>query len=233
MASRKEIIVNNEVFKTKKALQDKVRKILWWYKDGDTVDMFDTPFLIDLFKRHPDADQKIGSGIAEIIVRSNPVYTQTRCFWIIRTDGSETDISYLECLTETPHHKRFERACRVAIEPSIMKFKRQAFDLAGGFLTCPFTGELLTFAGSHADHIAPKTFQSLLADFVKTHEIDVESVGVNGRGADGIVQDTLDSTDLERAWIAYHDANADIQIVSRTANLSHVKKSGGVRYANK
>lgn len=227
MATRKEIIVNCEMFRTKKALQERVRKILWSYRDGDVVDVFDEPFLIALFHRHPDAEQKIGCGIDFIEVRRNLIYAQTQNFWIIRKDGSETDISYLECLTETPHHKQFERACRVAIEPSIMNLKRQAFDLAGGVLTCPVTGELLTFVGSHADHIAPKTFQVLLADFVAEHGIDIATVGVNGRGIDGIVQDTLDSTKLEQAWIAYHDANANIQIVSRAANLSHVKKNGG------
>lgn len=225
MSSREEIIVNCEMFRTKKALQERVRKILWSYRDGDVVDMFDTPFLLSLFLRHPNAEQKFGCGISHIMVRRNPVYTQTRSFWIVRLDGSETDISYLECLTETPHTKRFERACRVAIEPSVMKFKQLAFALSGGFIVCPLTGELLTLAGSHADHVAPKTFKALLADFVKTHNVDIAAAGVNGRGVDGIVQDTLDSAELERQWITYHDANAELRIISRTANLSHAKKA--------
>lgn len=224
MGSKKEFIVNCERFATKKALQDRVRSILWSYRDGDVVDMFDTPFLLALFLRHPNAEQKIGCGVAQIEVRRNPVYTNTQGFWIVRLDGSATDISYLECLTETPHHKRFERACRVAVEPSIIKFKQQAFDAAGGKLQCPFTGEWLTFAGAHADHVAPKTFQALLAEFVELYRIDVAKVTVNGRGVDGVVQDTLDNTELERVWIQYHDTNATLRIVSRTGNLSHAKR---------
>lgn len=224
MANRSELIVGCELFKTKKALQEKVRKILWSYRDGDVVDMFDTPFLLALFMRHPSAEQKVGCGVAQIEVRRNPVYTNTQGFWIIRLDGTETDISYLECLTETPHHKRFERACRVAVEPSIIKFKQQAFDAAGGKLQCPFTGEWLTLAGAHADHVAPKTFRALLAEFVDLYGIDIDKVTVNGRGADGVVQDTLDSTELERVWVQYHDANAVLRIISRTGNLSHAKK---------
>lgn len=225
MSSREDIVVNNEVFKTKKALQERVREVLWFYRDGDVVDMFDTPFLISLFMRYPNAEQKIGCGISHIMVRRNLVYRQTQGFWIMRVDGSETDISYLECLTETPHHKRFERACRVAIEPSIMGFKQLAFALSAGLIACPLTGDILTLTDSHADHIAPKTFKKLLADFVKIHGIDISGVSVNGRGVDGAIQDTLDSTELEKQWIAYHDANADLRIVSRLGNLSHAKKT--------
>ncbi|TXH46397.1 MAG: DUF3223 domain-containing protein [Desulfurellales bacterium] len=224
MSNRKCFVVNGESFKTKKELQDRVRSILWAYRHGDIVNMFDAPFLTELFGMHPSAVQKIGCGIAAIEVRRNPVYTNTQGFWIIRLDGSETDISYLECLTETPHHKRFERACRVAVEPSIIKFKQQAFDAAGGKLRCPFTGDWLSFAGAHVDHIAPKTFQSMLADFVRKHGIDVESVKVNGKCVDGAIQDTLDNAGLEQSWIQYHDALADLRVVSRTGNLSHAKK---------
>lgn len=225
MAS-KEIIVSGEIFRTKKALQERVRKILWFYRDGDVVDISDSIFLAHLFTRHPDAEQKIGCGIAHIVVRRNPVYTQTQGFWIVRKDGSETDISYLECLTETPHHKRFERACRAAVEPSTMKFKQQAFDNADAPLACPLTGEVLTFVGSHVDHVAPKTFLVILADFVRIHSIDVAKVGVSGKGVDGALRDTLDNTELERRWIAYHDANAELRVISRTGNLSHAKRKG-------
>lgn len=223
MGSKKTFTVNGETFATKKALQDRVRSILWAYKDGDMVNMFDAPFLVELFRMHPDSEQKIGCGIASIEVRRNPVYPSTQGFWIIREDGSNTDISYLECLTETPHHKRFERACRVAIEPSIIAFKQLSFDMAGGKLQCPFTNEWLTFAGSHADHVAPKTFQVLLSDFLREHGVDVALVKVNGKGEDGAIQDTLDSNELKRAWIDYHNSRAELRIVSRLGNLSHAK----------
>jgi len=69
MGSRKTFVVNGETFATKKALQDRVRSILWSYKDGDMVNMFDAPFLFDLFKMHPSAEQKIGCGIAHAELR--------------------------------------------------------------------------------------------------------------------------------------------------------------------
>lgn len=231
MSKRKGFVVNGEEFKTKKELQDRVRSILWSYRDGDTVNMFDAPFLVDLFQMHPSAEQKVGCGISAIEVRRNPMYTQTQGFWIVRADGSVTDISYLECLTETPHHRRFERACRVAVEPSVIRFKQTAFDKSGGSLRCPFTGDVLTFTTCHADHIAPKTFQSLLADFVRIHHIDIDSVKVNGRGVDGAIQDTLDDADLARLWIDYHDGHAELRIVSKIGNLSHAKRAEA-RHAN-
>lgn len=224
MAKKQPIVINGEAFTTKKDLQERVRSILWSYKDGDAVNMFDTPFLLALFDQHPDAEQKIGVGVNHIEVRRNPVYTQTQGFWIVRTDGTETDISYLECLTPTPHSKRFERACRVAVEPSTMAFKQVFFDNAIGIQPCPLTGDVLTFIGSHVDHVAPQTFKSLLADFVRDMSLDIEKIQVDGRGIDGVVQDTIADESLRRQWIQYHNEHAVLRVISRTGNLSHAKR---------
>lgn len=217
------MIINGESFSTKKELQERVRSILWAYKSGDIVNMFDTPFLLSLFAQHPQAEQKIGCGVARIEVRRNPVYTQTQGFWIVRADGTETDISYLECLAPTPHSKRFERACRVAVEPSTMAFKQRFFDDLVGPALCPYTGERLSFVGSHVDHVPPETFKSLLADFIRCYSIDVESVQIDGSGIDGAIQDTIADVQLNKLWIDYHNACANLRVISRTANLSHAK----------
>ncbi|CAL9666091.1 hypothetical protein SUDANB1_07220 [Streptomyces sp. enrichment culture] len=56
-------------------------------------------FLSDLVKRHPEAEEKIGTGISGFKVQINPEGTgNTRCFWVIHPDQSATHFSFKSCL---------------------------------------------------------------------------------------------------------------------------------------
>lgn len=225
MGKRRSFQVLGEVFPTKTALQQRIRAILYGYRDGENLCASDLGFMLDVLRRHPDYEQKAGAGISHIFVKRNPTYTNTRCFWIGRIDGSQTDFSYNECLDETPHAKRFVNACRVAIAPVVQEFKRRAFLAARGPLLCPYTGERLDFSNSHVDHQAPATFQALVESFVSESSLDISAVTINGKAQDNTYQDTFDDKELEQRWIEYHNANASLQLVSRLANLSILKRS--------
>ena len=54
--------------------------------------------LEDLIKQgHQDPENKIGVGIEAFQVRMNPIYA-SRCYYIIRKDGSADDFSYRKCV---------------------------------------------------------------------------------------------------------------------------------------
>jgi hypothetical protein len=53
-------------------------------------------FLVALVSRHPRAGEKIGVGIRHFTVE--PTLHRTRCFYLTRTDGTETDFSYFKCV---------------------------------------------------------------------------------------------------------------------------------------
>lgn len=103
MSARKAYRIAEETFSTKKALIERVRKILYAYPERGVLTTNDQRFMADLLMHHPDANQKIGGGIARMWVQTNPVYTNTRNFWLERVDGSSTDFSFMECLSETTH----------------------------------------------------------------------------------------------------------------------------------
>jgi hypothetical protein len=46
---------------------------------------------------HPDAEKKIGSGIKAFQIRTHPEH-ETRCYTVIRTDGTTEDFSYRKCV---------------------------------------------------------------------------------------------------------------------------------------
>lgn len=224
MAKRRTYNVNGELFKTKKALQNRVRLILWSYSDGEYLTFNDLEFMTDLLSNHPQADIKIGSGVAGMQVRQNPVYTQTQGFWIIRTDGTDTDFSYIECLTPTPKPKKVLRALRVAVEPDTQAFKQRFFDQHNGIAPCPITCETMTYTNCHVDHAPPNTFDVLAQRFLEEEGIDPNDVELLDEYADNRLQDELADQDLKRKWIDYHGEHAQLRVISRRANLSDVRR---------
>ena len=54
--------------------------------------------LLDLLKKgHQDPATKMGSGIKAFQIREHPEFT-SRCFYLVRTDGSTDDFSYRKCV---------------------------------------------------------------------------------------------------------------------------------------
>jgi len=115
MSKRESYKIAGEIFSTKLALQERIKEILYRYQDGQYLSNNDFEFMLQVLKRHPNFEIKI--GVKAFFVRQNPVYKNTRCFWLVRFDGSGTDFSYQECLKPTSPEKKFFNACRVAIEP--------------------------------------------------------------------------------------------------------------------
>lgn len=221
MSKYQSIEIAGENFPTKLALQERIKKILNHYPDGQHLSEKDFEFMFQVIKRHPEFELKNGVGIKAFYVRRNPVYKNTRCFWLVRFDGSNTDFSYKECLTPTSQEKKFFNACRAAIEPYTQEYKRKFFEnLKGEIYLCPYTHQRLNFIGSHVDHKAPRTFQKIIRSFLKEYAIDVDKVKINSSAQDNTCQDTLGDVDIERLWVEYHNTHAVLQVISSKANLS-------------
>jgi hypothetical protein len=55
-------------------------------------------FILDLLcKGHPNHEEKVGKGVAYVKTGQHSEYTDTKCFLIVRVDGSEVDFSYYKC----------------------------------------------------------------------------------------------------------------------------------------
>lgn len=222
-SKRKLIRLGGQVFKTKTSLQEYIRGIVAKYKDEQQLDMFDTAFVLALLEQHPQADTKIGAGVERIIVRRNPVYRRNRGFHLFRIDGTDTDFSWVECLTPTPHHKKVIRAMRVLVEPQTMAFKQQFFDNTAE-PRCALTGEPIAFVGSHVDHMPPFTFEVLVQEFCDRCGINLESVPLRDEMADNKYVDLIDDDALAMSWVQFHKEHACLRVVSQIGNLSHAKR---------
>ncbi|MFF0736929.1 DCL family protein [Streptomyces chartreusis] len=100
--------IGSESFPSKAAATARCQEILYTYpgetgtgsgQPQDVTDPTHIAFLTALVQRHPEAEEKIGTGIAGFKVQVNPDGTgNTRCFWVIHPDGNATHFSFKSCL---------------------------------------------------------------------------------------------------------------------------------------
>lgn len=212
--------INGIEFKSRNALQNHVRGILNQTAIGATVFYEHRAFLEALFKRHPDYEQKVGSGIGGIrVVLAKPY--KTRCFEIERFDGTRTDISYLECLKPSTVFDWFPAACRTAVVDQIQAFKDQAFS-EGSLTYCAVTGEVVYRNDCHVDHAPPWTFDAIVESFLDHSLYDLAQITfVDG---DGNTESRFADQTIADHFARFHAERADLRIVSKRANLSLLRR---------
>ncbi|WCJ35481.1 hypothetical protein M5689_016736 [Euphorbia peplus] len=69
------------------------------YLDGERLTAEDEKIVVEkLLAYHPNSDDKIGSGLDSIMVDRHPQFRNSRCLFVVRTDGAWIDFSYQKCL---------------------------------------------------------------------------------------------------------------------------------------
>ncbi len=97
MSNNPYLILCGHVFPTKKSLRDFVSAILNRYDLKQRVGVDNERFLRALFERHPNRDEKLrGSEISHFEV--HPFKHGSRCFFLVRADGSREDFSFEKCI---------------------------------------------------------------------------------------------------------------------------------------
>ncbi|WP_414649746.1 DCL family protein [Dyella sp.] len=67
------------------------------YNIGEIVSPVDAVDLGHLLSRHNDLNQKIGCGVSHYKVDMDGY--GGKCFWLVRSDGTEEDFTYVRCVT--------------------------------------------------------------------------------------------------------------------------------------
>ncbi|CAI0400152.1 unnamed protein product [Linum tenue] len=69
------------------------------YNDGDPLSADDQTYVVEsVFSYHPDKAAKTGAGIDYITVSKHTSFQDSRCFFVVSTDGSRQDFSYRKCV---------------------------------------------------------------------------------------------------------------------------------------
>lgn len=184
------------------------------------VDECSSRFLIgQVFPNHPEWDEKMGIGIDHLEVR--PDGYGGRCFFIVRKDGSFTDISFVASISPPKKETDVKRACRAVIRPLIEKVRDQ---IKLPFI-CPITGEtVLDRRNIHIDHY-DLTFRELFDEWVKGKDMGALYEATRKSNKDNDTNTYFDNEEICRDFLEFHNQHTHLRAVSRRANLSIFKKS--------
>ncbi|KAH7849747.1 hypothetical protein Vadar_022398 [Vaccinium darrowii] len=76
------------------------------YRDGQVLTAEDERAVVEkLLSFHPHSEDKIGCGLASIMVDRHPQFRCSRCLFVIRIDGGWIDFSYQKCLRAYIRHR--------------------------------------------------------------------------------------------------------------------------------
>lgn len=228
---RQPITLGGKVFDNKTQVAEYIKGVL---KDSPVGPITGETLAVvtELFSFHPEADTKIGAGITKIEIRINQNYSNTaRGFWIVRTDGTETDISYKKCLEgERAYRNQFLHACRFAIKEHVNAFKAEFFRVAVR-PTCALTGDSITPENSHVDHIPPYTFSRIVEAFVVLNGLNIDAPGLCLSGFDGLLIPTFTDPLLRDKFVQFHNNLASLRVISAAANTGLVQQDVRLRMA--
>src|SRR5690606_2671391 len=133
------MVVNGEIFTTKKSLTERCRSILYRYEYGGCLSENDLQFMSSLVETyHPESSLKVGCGISSMRVEKNDY---NKCgFWLERIDGTTTDFSFVSCITHPSKEKDAKGGFRNAIITDILSFKIKRMNEISH---CEYSGESL------------------------------------------------------------------------------------------
>ncbi len=220
--ARSPIQIGPRSFASKKEAKDFSRQIIKRYADGEKIEGVDDLFSRDLASIHPEAEQKIGCGIAYFTTRLDPVWRSNRHLVVVRLDGSETDISFHTCVDGSNDRRDVFHALRHAVSEQVITFQRACF--ASDVLPiCPYLAETLTPGRAHVDHTPPDTFFALATRWLQQCELTFADIPLIGN-ADNQWACCMKDEAQRESWRTFHRATAKLRIISRPANLSQAKR---------
>ena len=87
-------------FPRKEDVKVQVRGIIKKYDDDERLVEEDFDFMLALFQFHSNAAEKLALGVKEIWHALDKKYYRNQCFFILREDDTEDDISWVDCVNE-------------------------------------------------------------------------------------------------------------------------------------
>lgn len=195
----------------------------------DSIDHDDLCALLERFDAgNSSGPSKIGCGISHFITRENYAHGgKTVGFWVVRTDLSETDFSFVKAvsLPRANPDAEFLDACRESVHEILAASKDAhfaAFSDSNGRVPCEVTGELLKNFEARLDY-APLSFRDLVWDFrVSEGWENAIPHGIVTVGADAQTITTFIDIEAMGKFRAFHNRRASLRIVAKSLGQSRI-----------
>ena len=211
--------IQGQTFSTKKSLKEKCKEILNSYKDGVRLNLFDEEFMIDFFTQLAKSNKLKGLKIVEVYVRKSKKFPNLQ-FWIKREDGTETDISYLNCISPRKKIDEISDACRRAVESIITEYKFKhvyptTSDLSGQSILCPDDAEV-----DHYD----MDFVELVSNWVSLNGGEEKVHSKINETEDGSEKTEFTDRALVESFIQYQNSHTHLRLITVEENRKRKKK---------
>lgn len=222
---------NGREWRSQHAAREHFRKILYRYETNDIVsDPIDHDDLLALLERYDatitSGPSKLGLGVKSFQRRQNRGEGWTTPgFWVLRTDGTETDFSFPTAITGKPKppSQEFSDACRAAVATDLAGAKKRHFREYGdadGCVECELTGARLTFQEAHLDHAYPSFGHLVVAFRAARQWHDAIPRGVLTAAADEQTTTSFAEPAIAEAFRQFHHAAATMRVIAAKRNLS-------------
>ncbi|KJC40116.1 hypothetical protein UB31_27795 [Bradyrhizobium sp. LTSP849] len=218
-------------WKTQTAALAHFKQMLHRYADDQVVEgRDDQDDLLALLERYDaiiaHGPAKIGSGVEYFLRRRNVGENfSTPGFWVHRTDGTDTDFSYIDAVKGQPksNAQEFYDACRGAVAADLLAAKKRHFETHGdssGRVPCDLSDEMISFGEAHLDHAYP-TFGQLVVGFraARGWQHGVPA-GILTPPADAQTATSFLDASVVDAFRQFHSGAVTLRIVSRATNLA-------------
>jgi Protein of unknown function (DUF3223) len=213
--------IGYQIFETKDKIVQRCQEILYSTPNGNLVDENSFEFLINIFLHHDEWEEKSKGDVYGITTQMTS--QGTTCFLLLKSDGSDIDISFRYAIKKIPSRKSaiqlpqnlidFRDAARTSILHQKYEFRDQTIKHVH---ICEVTKIPLSLSNCVVDHKPPKTFDRLLFDFCKEKSLNPLKIEIGSlRGTIAIIQDET----INVEWQEYHRANAELRLLSKLGNL--------------
>ena len=219
---RKNIIINDKIFKTKKSALEFYRDILNKYQPGSYLDDGDFSHLVDLVNyRHEFSSENLTEleedgemmDIDEVFVDYHPIFKKTKCFFIVFGEEVWLFSFVLSINGGLSCESKFYIACRNSVKKVLHGFKEEVFKNKP--VKCSISKKSVDWSGCHIDHKSPMTFSVIVKTFIESRKIDIYETEL--KYEDYLWQ--FADEDVEKDFSSYHGNLAILRIISAEENL--------------
>jgi len=210
---------NSIGFKTKDDLRGAIRQIVSAYQLEEEMAPDHVDFLRSVLVHHANWTGKVGCGLRTFKTRRwLHSYGPTTGLVLVRSDGSEIEISWTEALQKngaSSDRSRVLYAARVEIAEQ----RHAANESIPNGSPCPICGRPLYSGARHVDHQPPKTFAVLISEWLLSADIEFHDIKIEEWGP---VDTRFASRDLAKGWSDFHMRNATLRVIHPEENLARL-----------
>lgn len=183
--------------------------------EGDWLDV-----MKDVVVMHERFEEKTKNLDYTVGVRTCSVNPRNRQFYILRSDGTDTDFSYYKAIGSSSKVGRIKTALRESVREQMIDFKDAYFkenEDSKGYVVCSETNLKMKRKDSHMDHY-PKQFDEILQEWVTDNNVNSDELEIYPAGDNTNAWIFKDQSLLE-SFVNFHESVAEYRMVLNKVNL--------------